>query len=67
MAMFFGSVVAIIGTALCTGAINGKSFASYLSYLGLVLIKSSWNVHCRKIASRYWRSGRGSYRTGRLR
>lgn len=30
MALFFGSVVAILGTALCTGAINGMFLSSYI-------------------------------------
>jgi MFS family permease len=32
MAMFFGSVVAVIGTALCTGAVEGESHGSSTWY-----------------------------------
>jgi MFS family permease len=57
LAMFFGSIVAIIGTALCTGAIDGQ--AKSLLYSAQALTFScSGNVHCRTFAAWYrWSCG----------
>jgi hypothetical protein len=45
MAMFFGSIVAIIGTALCSGAVEGKFergfWFAFLTYDKLVCLSQA--------------------------